>query len=260
MDTTTLFGEEFQTELATRPNLELRNRPIRMEDYTKDRDDLMTPSKLTAGYVLSDFGTDLDAIDPFTEELTGIVDTMKEALANEARLLEGVPVPVYGESDWAQIAPPSLAEALSLPPTTILPNGIRTTTYQVSRRCATCGKDVLVFFGTADEVRLCRCENELSQSETKHDQWTTGSPNGFSRIDRTHTSTPGSSTSSSTVRPSSPVSGTPGSGGKSSLPLIAFCLATSAVSGCEIDATNESSDCTVPMISELTLGIPSEAK
>ena len=217
MDTTTLFGGEIQTELATRPNMELRNRPIRMEEYTKERDDLMTPSTLTAAYLCPNAGADLMDIDPFTAELTTIVDTMKEALAKEARILEGTEVPEYGKGDW---------EMLHVP--------------------------------FASEVAMT--QNELSQSETKEDQWMTGSPNGFSRIDRTHTSTPVSSTSSSTARPNSPVSGTPDSGKKSSLPLIAFCLATSAVSGCETDAMNECSECTVPMISELTLGTPSEVK
>jgi hypothetical protein len=67
----------------------------RLANYTKERDDLETPTKLTAGYILSDFGTDLDAIEPFTCELTDIVDKMKEELANEARILEGTDIPEY---------------------------------------------------------------------------------------------------------------------------------------------------------------------
>jgi hypothetical protein len=231
-----------------------------MEAYTKDRDDLKTPSKLTAGYVLSDFGTDLDAIEPFTAELAGIVEEMKAKLVTETRLLEGTHLPEYGQGEWAQIAPPSLADALSLPSTTIIPKGIRTTTYQVSRKCASCGKDVLVFFGTADEIRLCRCENELSSSDTKEEQWRNDSPNGSSKIAPIPISTPVSSTSSSTARPSSPVSDTPDSGGKSLLPQIASLLATSAVSGCAIDATNECSVCTVPMINEPMPGMPNEVR
>jgi hypothetical protein len=67
----------------------------KMEECKLEREDLTTPSKLTAGYILSDFGTDLDAIEPFTTELTDIVDKMKEELANEKRILEGTDVPEY---------------------------------------------------------------------------------------------------------------------------------------------------------------------
>ena len=70
----------------------------RIERYM-ERDDLETPTKLTAGYVLSDFGTDLDKIEPFTTELTDIVDKMKEELASETRILEGTEVPEYKENE-----------------------------------------------------------------------------------------------------------------------------------------------------------------
>jgi hypothetical protein len=67
----------------------------RMESYAKTREDIETPHDCHAAYILSDFGTDLDAIEPFTAELTGIVDKMKEELANEVRILEGTDVPEY---------------------------------------------------------------------------------------------------------------------------------------------------------------------
>jgi hypothetical protein len=57
--------------------------------------DLMTPSTLTAAYLCPNAGADLDAIEPFTAELTGIVDTMKEQLAEETRILEGIDAPEY---------------------------------------------------------------------------------------------------------------------------------------------------------------------
>ena len=60
------------------------------------------PVTLSAGYILSDFGTDLDAIEPFTAELTGIVDQMKEELANEARILEGTDVPEYNQNELSE--------------------------------------------------------------------------------------------------------------------------------------------------------------
>jgi hypothetical protein len=60
-----------------------------------ERDDILTPHKCDAAYILSDFGTDLDAIEPFTVELTEIVDKMKEELVNETKILEGTVDPVY---------------------------------------------------------------------------------------------------------------------------------------------------------------------
>jgi len=63
----------------------------RIERYM-ERDDLETPTKLTAGYVLSDFGTELDEIEPFTTELTKTVNDMKEKLVSESKLLEGTEI------------------------------------------------------------------------------------------------------------------------------------------------------------------------
>jgi hypothetical protein len=172
------------------------------KEYLANREDLTTPSTLTAGYILSNFGTDLDAIDPFTEELTGIVDKMKEELANEKRILEGTEVPEYQQ----------------------LP------------------------------------QNELSPSEVKEDQWRNFSPFGFSRTDRIRISTPDSNSLSSSVRHNSPVSDILGSA-RCSCPLqTPSWQGTSVDCGCVTDAMNESSECTVPMISELTPGTPSEVK
>ena len=173
-----------------------------MEAYMKEHDDLEAPTKLTAGYILSDFGADLDAIEPFTAELTDIVDKMKDELANEARILEGTDIPEY----------------------------------------------------QAD------AQNELSQGETKEGQWTTDLPSGFSTIVLTPISTRGSSSLPCSVRHNSPVSPTLGCAGR-------FCERSTGSSwvmsdgcGCAIDAMNESSECTVPMISEPTPGTPSEEK
>ena len=170
----------------------------RMSKYLESRDDLMTPSKLNAAYTMSDMGTDLDAIEPFTSELTGIVDKMKEELANETRILEGTDVPEY--------------------------------------------------------------QNELSGGETKECQWTTDLQNGFSTTVLIPTSTPGSSSSSSSVRHNSPVSDTAVCDGK-------FCERSTPCSwvmsdgcGCATAAMNESSVCTVPTTSEPTPGTPSAQK
>lgn len=67
-----------------------------MEAYVQQRNDLDTPSQLNAvGLYLSNLGCGLEEIEPFTAELTDIVDKMKEELANETRLLEGTEVPEY---------------------------------------------------------------------------------------------------------------------------------------------------------------------
>jgi len=168
----------------------------------RESDDLMTPSTLTAAYLCPNAGADLDAIEPFTAELTGIVDTMKEQLAEETRILEGIDAPEY----------------------TPLP------------------------------------QNELSQSETKEDQWTTDLRNGFSTIVLTPICRPDSSSLSSSVRPNSPVSDIPDFGGRSCVPQTGCCVASLDGYGCATGATNESSECTVPMISEPMPGTLSEAK
>ena len=177
-------------------------RKEQLEEYIKDRDDLTTPTKLTAAYICPNAGTDLDAIEPFTEELTGIVDKMKEELANEKRILEGVDIPEYTPLD----------------------------------------------------------QNELSQSETKEDQWKSSSLFGCSTTVPTRTSTPDSSTSSCIARHNSPVSDILGSA-RCSCPLqTPSWQGTWVDCGCVTDAMNECSECTVPMISELTPGTPSEEK
>jgi hypothetical protein len=66
-----------------------------LEAYMKEHEDLMTPSTLMAAYLCPNAGTDLDAIEPFTLELTDIVDRMKEELATEVRILEGLDAPEY---------------------------------------------------------------------------------------------------------------------------------------------------------------------
>lgn len=168
----------------------------------QERNDLETPSQLNAlGLYLSNMGAGLDEIDPFTSELTDIVDKMKEELANEARVLEGTDVPEY--------AP---------------------------------------------------LENELSAGETKDDQWTTDLRNGCLTIVRIPTSGDVSSTLPYSVRHNSPVSPTSAFGQKSSLLQDGSSLEMLGECGSVTDVTNASSECTVPMISELTHGTPSEAK
>ena len=172
-------------------------------ERTMMRDDLETPHDCRAAYTISNVGTDLDAIEPFTTELTGIVDKMKEELANETRILEGTEVPEY----------------------------------------------------KADE------QNGLSEGESKEDQsWRTVLLNGSWTIVRTHTSTHESSNSSCFARHNSPVSPTLSYGAMCSHSSTPSWGPTWVDCGRGIDAMNESSECTVPMISELTLGTPNEEK
>jgi hypothetical protein len=174
----------------------------RMSAYAKDREDLMTPHNCQAAFSCSEFGADLNAIEPFMSEFTGIVDKMKDELANEKRILEGTDVPEY----------------------------------------------------------VPFIQNELSQSETKEDQWRTLLPHGSSTIGRIHTSTPESNISSSSAKPNSPVSDTPSFAERSCPLQTGSCLEMSGVCGCVTDATNECSECTVPTINEPTPGTPSEVK
>ncbi len=217
MDNTTLLGEEIPLVSSLRPvkegdlekfksSMEVwmsmtpeERRKVRMENYTKERDNLETPSTLTAGYVLSNMGTDLDAIEPFTTELTAIVDKMKEELVNEKRILDGTEVPEYNQ-------------------------------------------------------------NELSEEKISEEEWTTFLPSGSLRTVRILTSIPGSSTSSCSVRHNSPVLDILGSASCSCPLQTPSCPPIWVDCGCVIDAMNESSECTVPMINEPMPGTPSEAK
>jgi hypothetical protein len=84
-----------------------------METQTVDARDpelYTAPVTCEAGYILSDFGTDLDAIEPFTAELTDMVDKMKEELANEARILEGVDAPEYKPEGQNELSEGKLSE------------------------------------------------------------------------------------------------------------------------------------------------------
>lgn len=182
---------------------ENETRKAEFDRLMKERDDLETPHECHAGYVLSNFGTDLDAIEPFTMELTDIVDKMKEELANEVRLLEGVDIPEYQ------------AEA----------------------------------------------QNELSDGEVKEDQpWRSVLPNGYWTTGLTHTSTPESNSLFYSVRHNSPVSPTLSYEPTCSHSLTPSWGATWVDCGPVTDAMNECSECTVPTISEPTLGTPNEEK
>ena len=103
-------------------------------------------------------------------------------------------------------------------------------------------------------------ENELSQPKLTEEQWKSDSQNGSWITDLTPTSTQGSNNSSSIAELFN-----------QGCPIVRLrrmstksprnsCSETSDDCGIEIDATNESSECMVPMTSELMLGTPNEVK
>ena len=61
----------------------------------REAEDLTIPHECMAMYLCPHGGADLDEIEPFTVELTDIVDKMKEDMVNETRILEGTAVPEY---------------------------------------------------------------------------------------------------------------------------------------------------------------------
>ena len=72
-----------------------------MEQRIQDRktEDLTILHNCTAAYIYHPVGASLDEIEPFTTELTQVVDKMKEELVNEKRILEGTDVPEYNQNE-----------------------------------------------------------------------------------------------------------------------------------------------------------------
>jgi len=62
-------------------------------------EDLTILHNCTAAYIYHPVGASLDEIEPFTTELTQVVDKMKEELVNEKRILEGTDVPEYNQNE-----------------------------------------------------------------------------------------------------------------------------------------------------------------
>jgi hypothetical protein len=170
-----------------------------VERLMRREEDLMTPHVCNAAYIYHPAGADLDEIEPFTNELTEVVDKMKEELLNEKRLLEGTDVPEYKE-------------------------------------------------------------NELSQSKPTEEEWKNDSLNGCSTTDPTLSSTVESNSLSSFVRLLNLPRITVDLNERYEAQSTDSCSGKLDDSGSETDAMNECSECTVPMISELMLGMPNEEK
>ena len=183
------------------------NRKAYVEQWANDaaerlrcRDgDLMTPHTCSAAYIYHPAGADLDEIEPFTNELTEVVDKMKEDMLNEKRVLEGTDVPEYKE-------------------------------------------------------------NELSLPKPTEEEWKNDSLNGCLTTDPTRNSTVESNSLSSFVRLLNLPRVTVDSSERYEAQSTDSCSGKLDDSGSEIDVMNECSECTVPMISELMLGMPNEEK
>ena len=72
-----------------------------IEERIKEReaDVLTTPYTCDAAYIYYPVGASLEEIEPFTKELTTMVDKMKEELVKETRILEGTEIPKYKENE-----------------------------------------------------------------------------------------------------------------------------------------------------------------
>jgi hypothetical protein len=116
-----------------------------------------------------------------------------------------------------------------------------------------------VEYGKGDWV-LPQMENELSISKHTELQWNNDSPSGSSITDLTHVSTHDSNISFSIAENSNPSFRTIVLRRLSTRSPISSCSAKSDDCGTAIDAMNECSECTVPMISEQMLGTPNEAR
>lgn len=75
-----------------------------IEERLKERDaDVMTsPYTCDAAYIYHPMGASLEEIEPFTTELTTMVDKMKEELIKETRILDGTEAPVYKENELSE--------------------------------------------------------------------------------------------------------------------------------------------------------------
>ena len=103
-------------------------------------------------------------------------------------------------------------------------------------------------------------ENELSNSNPVEEQWKSDSQNGSLITGLIPISTLDSSNSSCIAELFNQGCPIVRLRRQSSNSPRSSCSGNSAASGTETDAMNESSECTVPMISELTLGTPNEVK
>jgi len=89
-------NEEFMKRVADEADERLKERETL---------DLQVPHKCDAAYIYHPVGAEIDQIEPFTTELTEVVDAMKEELLNEKRILEGTDAPEYKENELSNLNP-----------------------------------------------------------------------------------------------------------------------------------------------------------
>lgn len=203
------------------------------EEMMKPKSHPEPPSNDVAGvYLPSAYGADIEAEQVFQQELHGIVDEMKVKLVDEKKILEGTLNPEYGKGDWV------VPQIANTPET---------------------HNEMYDLFEKDTCARSAR-KNELSNSNPVEEQWKSDSQNGSSITGPIPTSTHDSSSSSFIVEPSSLTFPTVTLRRQSTNSLSDSCSGKLDDSGTETDAMNESSECTVPMISVQTLGTLNEAR
>ncbi len=109
-------------------------------------------------------------------------------------------------------------------------------------------------------IRLSSLENELSRPKLSEEQWKTACANGSWTTVPTHIFE-GDLNSSCCFAKRSNLGSVIDASGNKCPQMPSDCLPEMLEScGQETDATNECSECTVPMTSELTLGMPNEQR
>ena len=206
------------------------------EDYLKPR------TQLDFAQYTSTFGVDIGEEIVCQKELHLIVNDMKVKLVDEKKILEGTLNPQYGKGDW------------TMPH--IVPH--------IERVCSN-GEDMLKVkhirgdCETSDgKVRVT--ENELSNSKPTEEQWNNESQNGSLITGPTHISTTESNNSACIAELFNRDCPIARSDDKSTPSSTNSCSGKLDDCGIEIDATNECSECTVPMISAAMLGTPNEVR
>jgi hypothetical protein len=163
-------------------------------------------------------GTPLDEIEPFMEELTGIVKEMQQLIPMETRILEGTEMPARED---IVIPPPENPQAI---------------------------------------LEALTGKNELSQGETKEDQWSNASPNGCLTTDRIRISTRESDNSACIAALFNQNCPIRRSNAMSSPMSVNSCAEMSGGCGCAIDVTKGPCACMEQTISVPMAGTPSEEK
>jgi hypothetical protein len=207
-------------------------------------------------YLPSSYGADIQAEEAFQQELHGIVDDMKAKLVNEKKILEGTLNPEYGKGDWSL---PNIKMETRWAGPGWRPEQDATEEFRKSIE-----KPTWPYDGPQDleygKGEWRTEENELSNSKPTEEQWKNDSQNGSLITVHIPISTQESNNSACIAELFNRGCPIARSDDKSTPSSTDSCSGKSADSGTETDAMNESSECTVPMISAAMLGTPSEVR